>query len=282
VRRLPNTRILNCCVWYRYRERSTQLESLQTEPLEEHLESAANNHLMRFRQELRMASVEDLGRFLRRFVGEMPKLASPPAAKPKVRPKTSGPIRATRPVSPQFPGQHSHHKRMHSSRPSTVGATGRTRTTEHLGNTHANSAREYVGQATAAQILSSPAGIGENIPAPSPAISTVLAGSSTGAARLFQSHRKNDPVILSSDTKHSLAWQSKSRPWSAGTASRKKGSTVKPRESAESSNRSQIHTAQYNDGKSFADRIRNLTTQAQLHPRSSTKKTRPHSAKFSN
>lgn len=229
-----------------YRERSRELEAQQPGESGEALESAAHMHLTRFRQELRLASVDDLGRFLKRFVGEMPRVATKLA---KARPQTGGACR--RPLSPQFPGQQTRTK----TRPHTVGPGGR-------------------GSSSTTQ-PASPTADATTISRGSVAASC----SSSGVRKLFIGHQaqsRTGPVILSnsrsaaSQSMQAALYGSKSssRPMSAGSTTRRK----KPLKSEHPS---------LGLATSFAERIRTLTTQAQLHPRSGVKAKRPQSAKFS-
>ena len=116
-----------------------------------------------------------------------------------------------------------------------------------------------------------------------PPTTNTVGGAGSSVRKLFVGHsHRSQPVILSNQSNQRLSSSQsslqssvygsrpQSRPMSAGTTLRSRKKTSKSSEGM---------------ATSFADRIRNLTMQAQLHPRSnskpaSSKSRRPQSAKF--
>lgn len=240
-----------------YKRRSDRM-AVGAAPMTPELQQAADGHLDRFRRELSLASVTDLSRFLQRFVGEMPKM---PLQKPLIQPQQQQrPRTVGRPASPQFPGQLASSGKV---RPSTVGPLGRK----------ASSGEQ------------STAGLSRLALSERSAIARGARSSDTSDT----SDTTSDRLIIhprTSSARQPAVFVKPSRPWSAEQSSRRRPQRTSKSGALHGATKAaygplvggSVHGAKSGgqlNGSSFAERIRQLTSSAQLHPRPK----RPQSAK---
>jgi len=237
-----------------YSNETKRLEALQP-PMPKEQKQTAQFHLDRFRTELSNASVEDLSRFLHRFVNEMPRMYSskeatkkPPQQQVVIEPEFDYPGAAAAIAAGRAPPRQ-------RARPQTAGATGRT---EEKVTTRGESEQEdalRAQQAKANPMVVMAANSGSNSRRPVSAVASTR--SSRGATSKGGSYDGSDMAGSQIEEERPRGGQ---RPSTAGVNRKRPQLTSQAQAALQGSSSGGVGGSLQVQASTFADRMRKMTS----------------------